>query len=121
MVRFLVRVSFSSTIILRHVCFIVNNKSENKQNKSVFSFFRYNIYKGGSEMKKPKGRPSVKYRTVQVRLDDETASILKKLSGLSGMGLPEAMREWLLPLARAELARRLGVESKNLERASSGK
>jgi hypothetical protein len=69
-------------------------------------------------MKNPKGRPPVKYRTVQVRIDEETASIIKKLAGLAGRGLPEAMREWLLPLARAELSRRLNAEAKNLERES---
>lgn len=67
-------------------------------------------------MKKKQGRPRVTYRTAQIRLDEDTVAILKKLAGVSGMGVPEAMREWLLPLARTELARRLGVEAKNLAR-----
>lgn len=54
----------------------------------------------------------------QVRFDRETASVIRKLAGVSGMGVPEAMREWLLPLARAELARRLNAETKNLARDS---
>jgi hypothetical protein len=86
-----------------------------------FPFFRYNTHQGGGDMKNPKGRPPVKYRTVQVRIDEDTASILKKLSALSGKGVPEALREWLLPLARAELTRRLEMESKKLEKASNAK
>jgi hypothetical protein len=72
-------------------------------------------------MKKTKGRPAVAYRTVQVRFDVETAAVLKQIAGSAGMGMPEAMREWLLPLARAELARRLGAQLKNLGRIEDGK
>ncbi len=68
---------------------------------------------------KAAGRPVVPYRTVQVRVDEDTATLLKKLAGISGRSLPVMMREWLLPLVREELGRQLGVESKNLEKASA--
>ena len=58
-------------------------------------------------MKRSKGRPQLKHPTVQIRVDEETAAVLKKLSGNAGLDMPTAMREWLLPLARAELARRM--------------
>jgi hypothetical protein len=71
---------------------------------------------GDAVMKKTnnKGRPAVDYRTVQARVEEESLTILKKIAGLSGQSVPELMRDWLLPLAKAELARRLTAETKNL-------
>lgn len=75
-------------------------------------------------MKKPIGRPPVKYRTTQMRVEEETSSRLKMLAALSGVSVPELMRQWLLPLVEAELGRRMGIEAKKLAKAgpsASGK
>ncbi len=66
-----------------------------------------------------RGRPPVDYQTTQVRLGIELVHVFRQLAGLSGRPLTEAINEIMLPLARDELAKRLGVESKSLAKILS--
>lgn len=70
-------------------------------------------------MAKKMGRPEAGYKTIQARVEAESMAVLRKIAGISGQSVPELMHEWLLPVAREELAKRLRAETQELGRAKT--